>query len=903
MLKSIVWLCRLEAFAGAIRIVVSDLALPLSTARNPLRKSTFVLSDFASSIWWSPSFHKQTIMAARDSWRRGGATEAISRKIKSPYRFPNSTIVASPGDCIAPDPASIMDFVGRDVILLTNDGAEYEGCLDEFKPDTSTIVMRSVKPVRGDGAHVNDRRNGRGKSSPLSLHLSQIKSFKPKIQDGHQGSRGFSKSLSAARDDISSTSRNGVVFATDGDIASASKVDDRFTHERALQRFDDFHPLQNEKGGAVGELDDMSSTDKKRWDQFEENERLFGITTSFDEHEYTTKINTHDPNFHKRRAHAERLAAEIEGRESSNPHIREERGLPVLDTHGDEEDRYSGVRRQSAPGSEDSSAASKGPSRADKTAVQAKFGASSQRRSYAAAASAGRSKKSPPPLHNQSARYQQPAKSRVSTFARAGVSDAASQQVTSKPTVNKNSPAPGQPVSSGGNMNERRAWGTGQPQHGLRYIHVSEDISKNQSRNVSANSAKGTASSEPNSNERVDRQVSAHAKDATLDRNGSDATLVSGRAAEELASSKARTIGTSTEKAPKDGFGDQAKRTNSPGVASVSAADLPQRPHDDSRNENETGDTITTLSAIQDGGREVVLDENSKDARATVSSPASPPKSPGEGESSGPQAQTVSEIADSNAADANKRHSKPFKLNPNAAAFKFNPDAQEFHPSAAGSQDMGMMQTFSVDVQADQSARIPSAQVAAPSPHDYGIYAHDPAMVNLHGNPGAPIGAGIPTSMPFMHGHYNPASIQSYIPANMMHMGQQMVPMNQMAHASFQGMSRSPYAVPQQYQMGVGGGSSNPYASGAPFGVPVPTSAFGPPSNGSRPGGYISGAPNAYMMPQQHMQAQAIPTSQLPGSYMGYHHNGAGLGRGGGGGNRNRRGRGGHRGGHQNHSH
>lgn len=54
--------------------------------------------------------------------------------------------------------------------------------------------------------------------------------------------------------------------------------------------------------------------------------RLFNVTSSFDENEYTTPLDegslTRD-----QRAHAARLAAEIEGKTSSNIHMREERNL------------------------------------------------------------------------------------------------------------------------------------------------------------------------------------------------------------------------------------------------------------------------------------------------------------------------------------------------------------------------------------------------------------------------------------------------------------------------------------------------------------------------------------------------------------------------------------------------
>jgi hypothetical protein len=81
------------------------------------------------------------------------------------------------------------------------------------------------------------------------------------------------------------------------------------------------------------------------WDQFEANERLFGATTSYDENIYTTQINRNDPLYKKKQAEAARIAREIEGTVTDNPHLREERGHAPEGEGHDEEERYSGVRR------------------------------------------------------------------------------------------------------------------------------------------------------------------------------------------------------------------------------------------------------------------------------------------------------------------------------------------------------------------------------------------------------------------------------------------------------------------------------------------------------------------------------------------------------------------------------
>jgi PAB1-binding protein PBP1 len=68
---------------------------------------------------------------------------------------------------------------------------------------------------------------------------------------------------------------------------------------------------------ALGGLDDEKSGagggGAGKWDQFTTNERLFGVTTDFDERMYTTEIDRSAPDFKKKEAEALRIAREIEG--------------------------------------------------------------------------------------------------------------------------------------------------------------------------------------------------------------------------------------------------------------------------------------------------------------------------------------------------------------------------------------------------------------------------------------------------------------------------------------------------------------------------------------------------------------------------------------------------------------
>lgn len=105
-------------------------------------------------------------------------------------------------------------------------------------------------------------------------------------------------------------------------------------------------PLQPWIPDAAEDVDlSLDSAGSAGWDQFEANNRLFGTNSTFDEHLYTTRIDRSAPSYRERERQAAKIAKEIEGTTSTNAHMREERGHAWENDGEDEEDKYSGVRR------------------------------------------------------------------------------------------------------------------------------------------------------------------------------------------------------------------------------------------------------------------------------------------------------------------------------------------------------------------------------------------------------------------------------------------------------------------------------------------------------------------------------------------------------------------------------
>lgn len=122
-------------------------------------------------------------------------------------------------------------------------------------------------------------------------------------------------------------------FRTDADISSGFR-----TRERELQKW-----VPDDDTTAVSLEDDSHST----WDQFKVNEQKFGVGSTYDEHLYTTRIDTLTHDYAQRLQRAEKLAKEIEGNTTTTDrHVLEERGVVVDDSGLDEEDKYSGVHNE-----------------------------------------------------------------------------------------------------------------------------------------------------------------------------------------------------------------------------------------------------------------------------------------------------------------------------------------------------------------------------------------------------------------------------------------------------------------------------------------------------------------------------------------------------------------------------
>ncbi|KAF7374886.1 LsmAD domain-containing protein [Mycena sanguinolenta] len=135
---------------------------------------------------------------------------------------------------------------------------------------------------------------------------------------------------------------NGDSFRTDADISQKKPAH----HERELRAWQpspDGGPGPQPSSGADDET--FGAGSKGQLDQFNADEKLFGVKTTFDEDAHTTKLDRNAPDFKERERKAQRIANEIIRAGTNNPHIAEERNQNVDDSGANEQDKYDAVVR------------------------------------------------------------------------------------------------------------------------------------------------------------------------------------------------------------------------------------------------------------------------------------------------------------------------------------------------------------------------------------------------------------------------------------------------------------------------------------------------------------------------------------------------------------------------------
>ncbi|KAL2167753.1 hypothetical protein VTG60DRAFT_849 [Thermothelomyces hinnuleus] len=214
---------------------------------------------------------------------------------------------------------------GQRVRIVLTSGAEFEGTYANG-PDPATCRLSMVQQKKPPNSA--DFTNGSSRREQPTMTIQRKDIADARVLSGNN-----------AKNDGRIPNGNRSGFRTDSAISNS-----RLGTERTLKAwvpdtaYEVDGSLEKSSGGGV-------------WDQFAENERLFGLKTDYDENIYTTAIDKNHPQYKERLAAAERKAREIEQSTPTTAHVAEERVMDFVggDDHRDEEDKYSGVRRQDFP--------------------------------------------------------------------------------------------------------------------------------------------------------------------------------------------------------------------------------------------------------------------------------------------------------------------------------------------------------------------------------------------------------------------------------------------------------------------------------------------------------------------------------------------------------------------------
>jgi len=201
--------------------------------------------------------------------------------------------------------------LGKDVEIQTKDGAKGKGKFHTASIDNGGVVVKNFVPQEGS-------------NEKLPTKVLDVGDFvyilAPEVEEPP----------------LINAKKN--VFKTDTEI-SKNKLSD----QRTFVKWDS----EGDTLTAGGLTLEDSAHEKGKWNQFELNEKRFGLRSHYEEGIYTTHLDMKNVSASLLEK-ASRLEAEIlnSGADVDNRHIREERGLQALqEEHEDEEFTYSSVYR------------------------------------------------------------------------------------------------------------------------------------------------------------------------------------------------------------------------------------------------------------------------------------------------------------------------------------------------------------------------------------------------------------------------------------------------------------------------------------------------------------------------------------------------------------------------------
>ncbi|KAL2336468.1 hypothetical protein Fmac_010914 [Flemingia macrophylla] len=219
-------------------------------------------------------------------------------------------------------------LIGQHVEVQVKNGSIYSGIFHATNTDKDFGIILKMARLTKEGSFQGHRSGVEFVSKAPSKTL---------IIPANDLVQVIVKDLAVSRDDIPSEFPHDTQheIMVDSVISQSRHVE----IGRELQRW-----IPDEDDPQCPELENIfDGTWNRGWDQFETNETLFGVKSTFNEEIYTTKLEK-GPQTRELEKQALKIAREIEGEETQDLHLAEERGL-YHNFDIDEETRFSSVYR------------------------------------------------------------------------------------------------------------------------------------------------------------------------------------------------------------------------------------------------------------------------------------------------------------------------------------------------------------------------------------------------------------------------------------------------------------------------------------------------------------------------------------------------------------------------------
>ncbi|KAM3245879.1 polyadenylate-binding protein-interacting protein 4 isoform X1 [Capsicum annuum] len=260
-------------------------------------------------------------------------TRLESRTQSTKTTSSKSTAVGKRGSYESPSHDRLVYFstclLGHQVEVQMTDGSVFSGIFHATNPDKDFGIILKMAHLIEDGSQGRKNTSESLNKPPTRTLIIPGKELVQVI------AKGVPSTLDVFRAELLREKQQELL--TDSCISQSRHGE----VERQLQRW-----VPDDDALECPELDNIFDGHWNRgWDQFEANETLFGVKSTFNEELYTTKLDK-GPQMRELEKEALRIAKEIEGEGTRDLHLAEERGIQL---HGnlevDEETRFSAVVR------------------------------------------------------------------------------------------------------------------------------------------------------------------------------------------------------------------------------------------------------------------------------------------------------------------------------------------------------------------------------------------------------------------------------------------------------------------------------------------------------------------------------------------------------------------------------